>query len=662
MTTKRANFEGFANGGTLVAGSANAGDPLDTVSVPAGGASATASSAAAVNGSRGAVLAVGTTAAGCWVSYTLNDGTGSATSHSTLAWPAIASLAQAAAILRGMNAADNGQRWRVTMTTAGILQLRDGPSNALLASSTGAYLGATRIETEIGGSVTAANNTAELRIYQPPNSTTPVETLTVAGFPSGGPTAIVRAGLAAASGTNNSFPIDDFGASDTAPLGPAIPLAQVEFNWAGALTASGATVSYGLKNVASARLVVSTTADLATSPAYSTAGAPDAYGLIKRSVTGLMSNTHYYYGIEGDGTLLADGRGEFSTFPAAGSHSSGTFPFGTCTMTNSNADTFTAIRDHTGPWGLGRFFSLLGDLHYRDFGAPAQTQPASPAAVAGEFSIAAEPGVAPALSEVIDQYKASLMQPNMAAMLAKIAMIYGWDNHDFGGPDSDSLSPARDVMAQAYRMVAPHYPLPATDGVGIWQSFVYGRIRFILLDTRSQRSPRTDPESAAKSMLGAEQKAWFKQELLAAEPLKIILSGIYWRRDSSTGDRWGSYGTEWTEIRQFIQGNNVRAYVLSGDRHALYADDGSSANAYLPNVSGAPLDQGSTQSFEPWSHGYFDTGGTNMRAYGVIDIADNDSAIDVDYAGRTSDGTTRVTMSTQFVPAATLDGGWGFVV
>ena len=69
---------------------------------------------------------------------------------------------------------------------------------------------------------------------------------------------------------------------------------------------------------------------------------------------------------------------------------------------------------------------------------------------------------------------------------------------------------------EAYRRYVPHYPLAGQPGTPINQAFTIGRVRFLLTDTRSDRSPRLGAREAERSMLGAGQRAWLERELLAA--------------------------------------------------------------------------------------------------------------------------------------------------
>jgi alkaline phosphatase D len=69
-------------------------------------------------------------------------------------------------------------------------------------------------------------------------------------------------------------------------------------------------------------------------------------------------------------------------------------------------------------------------------------------------------------------------------------------------------------------------------------------------------------------MLGAEQLAWLKRELLASKAkVKFIASGSEWQSNGHL-DSWTSFDRERQEIWDFIRDNDVAGVVfLSGDRH-----------------------------------------------------------------------------------------------
>jgi hypothetical protein len=629
---------GQAAGATVTAaasGDGTAGNPFDAVVVGAGN-TLTIASGGGANVTVGA--SAGQPAYVEWSTSLVPSAT-SAVLYASIGLDFAANPGTGLAIVRGMSG--TSQRWRVELTSSATVQVRNA-ANGTVGSASAALATDTHHRIEVAAAGHNSNGEIEVRIYAG-NGTTPVETLgpftaQVLGGPVSSIRYIVSAAASPASAT--SMHIRYVGASTTAWLGPAVPTPTVGHVWVGAVTHNSTVVSYGMSNIGSARLVVSTS-DTLSSPVYSSAVAPDADGFIKLSRGSLSADTVYYFGVEADGVLLASGRGSFRTDPAPGTPTSFSVAFGSCQQTNSNAETFAKIAAREGPYGRARRFLHEGDLHYRDFGAGTT------------------------VADVVTQYKTSLGTPNMAALLSTVPTTYTWDNHDWGGTDSNSAAPAGPHLASVYRRVVPHYPLATAGSVAIHQSWVIGRVRFIQLDTRSQRSDRTSAESSSKTMLGAEQKTWFKAQLLEPEPLKIVVSGIYWRRDAVNGDRWGSYQTEWAELRDWVaaQGSAIgKVLVVSGDRHALYADDGTggpSGGTYWPNVSGAPFDQGSSQPFETWTHGYYYVSG-NMRAYGWLDVTDSGASITVAYSGITSaDDVVRVSMTVQVPAAAALPARWG---
>ena len=521
----------------------------------------------------------------------------------------------------------------IRATNTGAVQVRDGVPN-VIGTSANTYAAGQWVDS--GLSVLAfSSSVGQIQMVTFSGQTTVSETLTSTAtlntFKAGGANKI-QVGAIRSSGANLfAVDIDDLDHSTSGSY-PSIPTAaSVRYGpWAGAVTDQGFTVAYWLSSASSARLVVSTNSGL-TSPVYGSAGVPDADGVVKLSVTGLTADTQYYYGVEADGVVQPIGRGECKTFPTAGAVASFSMWFGSCQFTVPSDSTYAAILARTGTYGRALFGAHLGDLHYRDWGAGTTA------------------------ADVLDQYRVSLASASMAPTLAKIPMSYMWDNHDWGGDTSDRTAAAGSVVAAGYRRSWPHYPLPATNGRGGYQSFVVGRIRFIQLDTRSYRDPQSDPPSSSKTMLGTEQKSWFKAELLKPEPVKIILGQYYWRYDSPTSGRWGSYGNEFDELNAFIAANRAAVgglYVLFGDRHALAADNGTTASTFgMPQAGGAPIQQGSVgkSTSEVWSQGYYDTAPATLQAYGWLDITDTGSTITIDYKGITSlDGTVRVSMTTVF--------------
>lgn len=526
--------------------------------------------------------------------------------------------------------------WRINDT--GKLEQRTGAgglTNTSVASVTaGAWF---KVHLTIV-TISATVGQLQCRLFLDPNSNSPTETMTSLANLNLGSTAAAKYRMGTArTFTDFATRVDNVRWSTTSqlPVEAGVLIGPV----AGALTDDGFQVMYRTSDSAGQdhRLVVSLDAGL-TSPVYSSAQVPDADGFVKLDISGLTADTPYFYGLEVDAVLLTAGRGQVTTDPTAGSQASYSVAFGSCQYDTPTAVTFDAIKDYSGPFGQVRRFIHMGDMNYRDWDG------------------------SDTAADIRAQYQTSMASASMSPLLSEVAMTYAWDNHDWAGSFSDKTAAAGPLVAAAYRQVIPSYALPATDGKGIWHTWVIGRVRFIQIDPRSQRDAYNAPNGPTKTMLGAEQKAWLKDRLQDPEPVKIICDNMYWRFDALLGDRWGSYGDEFIELNDFIDTNSVGlTYVIFGDRHALCADDGSTAATRgRPQAGGAPFQQGSTGVSEVWSQGYYDDPGT-MQAYGLLHVTDDGDQITIDYEGKTAaDGVTRITMTTvvevdQFAVATSVD-------
>lgn len=395
---------------------------------------------------------------------------------------------------------------------------------------------------------------------------------------------------------------------------PATPL--VDSIWSGAITSNSARVNAKLlNNSATVRLLVSPNANL-SSPIYSgyyTASATNNR-MVSIPVTGLAANTQYYYAIESGGVVDAQKIGKFKTFP--GGPASFTVALSSCALTGSNHTVFDTIRSHN-----PLFFLHMGDMHYQNI----------------------------AVNDVSlfrSAYDTVLASARQAELYRNVPVAYMWDDHDYGPNNSDATAPGREAARLTYQEYVPHYPLAAGSGnVPIYQAFTVGRVRFILTDLRSERSPYTIPDSASKTMFGSAQKTWFKQELLNAKnnyPLIVWVNTMPWI--GATGDDgWYAYPTERQEIANFIKDNNISGVImLSGDAHMLAMDDGANSDyatgggAPIPVLHAAALDRSGSVKGGPYSEGAYPGGGQ----FALMSVIDNGgSTITVQWSGRNAANT-----------------------
>ena len=345
---------------------------------------------------------------------------------------------------------------------------------------------------------------------------------------------------------------------------------------------------------------LATTVDVTVAPGGATASDTlDADGYGKVSLTGLTAGTVYTYTVELDGTEV--GTGTFKTFPTAGSQSSFNLVFGSC-MQSPLVD--PNVFEHM-PAHVPLMLIQLGDFHYENPGANDQ------GAVRGF-------------------YQGQINDPVFGDFLRDTPIAYMYDNHDWGGEDSHATSPAAPAVKAVYRQVFPHYTLVGdVDGCAN-QTWVIGRVRFLLIDNRSQRDPGSDLEGPSKTMLGANQKAWLKGQLLnATELVKVICIAFPWQ-DVGT-DRWASYTDEFNELNTYITTNGITGvYAIGGDNHSICADNGTNNSAGIPNVIAATFDQTNFTTPGTWSQG---TATVTHQQYGLLEFTDAGSSITVDFTG-----------------------------
>jgi hypothetical protein len=233
----------------------------------------------------------------------------------------------------------------------------------------------------------------------------------------------------------------------------------------------------------------------------------------------------------------------------------------------------------------------------------------------------------------LEEYDRALGQPAQLALFRSTPTAYVWDDHDFGPDGADASSPSRPAARWAYRAAVPHYPLPAGRSGAIYQAFSVGRVRFVVMDTRSERTSR--------SMLGRAQTAWLKRELLAARgryPLTVLVSSVPWiGRRANGDDSWAGHAGERAELSRFIARHRIRGLLmLSGDAHMLAIDDGSHSDysgtgrAGFPVMHAAALDRPGHVKGGPYSEGAFPGAGQ----YGTMTVRDRGERLAIRLSGR----------------------------
>jgi len=303
--------------------------------------------------------------------------------------------------------------------------------------------------------------------------------------------------------------------------------------------------------------------------------------------------------------------------------------FGSCAGTGSNNEVFETMESLE-----PLFFLHMGDFHYENI----------PVNDVERYRRA------------VDEVLAS---PRQSSLYRSTPIAYMWDDHDYGPNDADRTHPGKPAALGTYDETVPHYPLHRDeDGnpTDLRQAFTVGRVRFIMTDLRSQRTPDKEADGPDKTMLGVSQREWLLHEFeSAAERYELIVwvNVVPWISAPDSGHGWGRYGWERRLIADRILelGLVDRLLVLSGDAHMVAIDDGTNSNfstsaergeRAFPVVHAAPLDRYARHKGGPYSHGKAARrllfGLIPIQQFGLAEIADDGNVVELRLTGRNKRG------------------------
>jgi phosphodiesterase/alkaline phosphatase D-like protein len=376
-------------------------------------------------------------------------------------------------------------------------------------------------------------------------------------------------------------------------------------------------------NAGALRLLVSE----ATSPGTPQVlpGEADAHGVVAFEIHDLRPATAYRYELEVSGAVVIGGR--FRTFTEE--PMSFQIVFGSCARTGSSHEIFSTMES------LNPLFVLhMGDFHYEniDENDPARFR---------------------------DAFDRVLRSKRQSSLYRSAPIVYIWDDHDYGANDADGTSPSKPAALAVYDEYVPHYPLVRIGGRprSLQQAFTAGRVRFLITDGRSERTPDREPDGPGKSMLGEAQLSWLFSELEAARDryaLVVWVNTVPWITEKGSPHGWGRYDWERRYIADRIRSLGLvnRMLMLSGDGHMVAIDDGTNSNFAtdhpegergFPVVHAAPFDRFPRPKGGPYSHGIAARrpmfGVVQIQQFGLMEVGDDGQVMLVALSGRRSSGT-----------------------
>ena len=404
--------------------------------------------------------------------------------------------------------------------------------------------------------------------------------------------------------------------------------------WSGALESGAATVRARLEpGAGSAAITVARDADFGDVVAVAKMQIDAAHGVAGARLTGLAPSTEYHYRVTVDGRVDVGRIGRFRTAPSGPSNFE--IAFGSCAQTGAESSVFDRIRERA-----PLFFLHLGDLHYENIDADDD-------AIFGR---------------AFDRVMASKTQ---SAMFRAVPIVYVWDDHDFGPNASSASSASRPAARRVFEATVPHHPLASPPGApqtrAIYRVFDIGRVRFVITDTRSERTDLGGrcPGRSEDSMLGAAQRTWLLETLKAARaafPIVVWANPDPWIARKGSLE-WGCFPDERRRIAKFVADEGIaNIAMISGDAHMLAIDDGTH-NTYgggpgFPVMHAAPLSARPSRKGGPYVMGPR----TESEQFGVMAVRDDGGdRVELRWSGH--DETGAEVMAMRFT-STRRDGRW----
>lgn len=509
----------------------------------------------------------------------------------------------------------------IMITTAGKLAVRDAAGTTILTSASTIPSGSWfRIEGFMLSSATVGQ--IELQYFSTPFATTPTETLTTTASlnTNGGVINQARYGMATGAQANRTFWMAVPAAADGGYAG-LVPVALSMI--AGAPTASGFTVVSKPVGGTSVRLKVATDAGLTQNVQFVAAQVPDSYGYVRHTAAGLTAATQYYCQLadtpQGGSETLFGPVARVRTLPPAGSPQSFRVSFASCIDSQTGLVSPNAAIDDWVAWNADLKI-FLGDFDYLN---PSATD----------------------VPTQVGNYENQIINYGITSLLTTGWGYYCRSDHDSTNTDNgDSNNAWTAANIQAALEVFPWGTLGDTRNptVGLYQSWVVGRVRFIMPDIRNtDRSAGAATDGPSKTMLGAAQLAWFRQQLLQPEPLKVVVADSAWMGPFLAGqpDKWWSYDYERQQVEAhvFANGGLIGGLVWwHGDDHCVACCPAASNTwGAFPVYCAAPMRNvgGSVPNVAATFPQSYNAGGGDCRQYGRVTITDDGTTITVAFSG-----------------------------
>ncbi len=257
-------------------------------------------------------------------------------------------------------------------------------------------------------------------------------------------------------------------------------------------------------------------------------------------LTGLRPATQYYYQVIQDG-VAESAVGEFRTAPTEDAHVPVRFAFSGDVDDRGDHlfDIFNLLTEADVD-----FYLTLGDWPYAD---SATTE------------------------EAYHREHAATRHQLQARNFLASTSIYGiFDDHEvINDWDSSYRRDFPEQVDMGLRIWSLWFPLRRAFDNEFYRSFRWGDLEFFILDTRSHRDDKDDPDDLDKTMLGSTQFDWLVSGLRNSDAVfKLVVTTVPLDFSTNGSDAWVGYTTERDLLFETISAEDIGGVVfLAADQH-----------------------------------------------------------------------------------------------
>jgi phosphodiesterase/alkaline phosphatase D-like protein len=166
-----------------------------------------------------------------------------------------------------------------------------------------------------------------------------------------------------------------------------------------------------------------------------------------------------------------------------------------------------------------------------------------------------------------DRFKRMLADPHFQALRTTVPTAFILDDHDYGPPNNADRTTLMPWAAPLW----DHFHAEPT-GRGYLDGR-FGDTHWITLDGRRYCDPITDPDTAAKTKLGREQRGWLERTLAASDAALFVIFSADIFASRTVPDCWPQgWPNEYSDLMTLFMDYQLagrRVVILSGDAHGM---------------------------------------------------------------------------------------------